>query len=682
MSNTREAVQLDRIKNNIDAAYIALEALGVDVPEGATVDELAALINDAAAAHLDDVTAKRIVQTAGTAADKVMSQKAVTEEFAKRGQLAPEYAESVEWLTENGDQNKMYVLPDGMIYVWMLTQKEADGGAGYTNRLPSAVDTDLETIYGGDYNGDGVADGYQTSTRLSGSSGATSSSIEDMCASGIIRPVKDGDVVRIKGARGVNSVQAYIITYNGATKVVNKNIAQETDLSWTAMGLDYYSVEDGTLVIPLTAANFGAFDGFRFSAHMDGNTIVTVNEEIKEGGGTIIVEEFAWASTGLAFVPADYEPRIIALEEQVAENKTDIANLKKGAVSSVAITKWDAPIYDAHIPVFELSAEKSAMTNAAMTPADIYARYDALMARHPHYITKTDLGLCSDGVNHVYRYDFCEPDSRHTNGLEWSETKVKAILVSGIHFEWAGIYGLYYALEEIAENPSLFDLRRNTHLIAIPCANPYATISSNYSHSDGVKNANGVEIHRNFEVGWTLTDAGAVHYGGAAPLTEVETQYIDRVLQTNADAALLLTCHSFGDEGFNFVWPSAATPYMCNMGYRLIDKLSNAWLAKHGDALVGLDDYRTDDIPTWDNRLGFAHISNTPGTETRQAAKYGIQGANVEINGCFWTHGTKANPEPAMSAFTMSRGTEVYTNFLLTALGVYDRKDKVLYSRV
>ena len=51
MSNTREAVQLDRIKNNIDAAYIALEALGMDVPEGATVDELAALINDAAAAH-------------------------------------------------------------------------------------------------------------------------------------------------------------------------------------------------------------------------------------------------------------------------------------------------------------------------------------------------------------------------------------------------------------------------------------------------------------------------------------------------------------------------------------------------------------------------------------------------------------------------------------------------------
>ena len=150
-------------------------------------------------------------------------------------------------------------------------------------------------------------------------------------------------------------------------------------------------------------------------------------------------------------------------------------------------------------------------------------------------------------------------------------------------------------------------------------------------------------------------------------------------MKENTDAAFFLTCHSFGDTDFNFIWPSVATKYMCNMGYRLIDKLSNVWLAKYGDELVGLDEYRTDDIPSWDNRLGYAHISKTDGTETRQATKYGIQGANVEINGRFWTHGTKANPEPSMSSFTMSRGAEVYVNFLLTAFGVYDRKDKALY---
>lgn len=346
---------------------------------------------------------------------------------------------------------------------------------------------------------------------------------------------------------------------------------------------------------------------------------------------------------------------------------------------SISIREWDIPIYDAHIPVFELSEEKPAMTDAEKSPDHIYAMYDALMAKHPEYITKTDLGLCSDGINHVYRYDFKEPDSRHTEGFGWSETKTKAILVSGIHYEWGGIFGLYYALEEIANNPELYSFRRNSHLIVIPCANPYAAITENYKKSEGVKNANGVEIHRNFEVDWKMTDESEKHYGGPAPLTEVETQYLDEIMKENTDAAFFLTCHSYFDKSFNFIWPSVATPYMCNMGYRLIDKMSNAWNEKYQDVLIGIEEYRTDNIEDWDNRLGYAHISKTNGTETKQATKYGIQGANVEICDRFWVHSTKTNPEPNLSSFTMSRGAEVYINFLLTAFGVYDAKDKLIY---
>ena len=346
---------------------------------------------------------------------------------------------------------------------------------------------------------------------------------------------------------------------------------------------------------------------------------------------------------------------------------------------SVSIRDWDTPIYDANIPVFELSEEKPAMADAERTPDAIYAMYDALMAKHPEYITKTDLGLCSDGINHVYRYDFKEPDSRHTEGFGWSETKTKAILVTGIHYEWGGIFGLYYALEEIANNPELYSFRRNSHLIVIPCVNPFATIGENYKKSEGVKNANGVEIHRNFEVDWKETDVSEKHYGGPAPLSEVETQYVDAVMKENKDAALFLTCHSFADESYNFIWPSVATPYMCNMGYRLIDKMSNAWNEKYQNVLIGLNEYRPDDVEDWDNRLGYAHISRTNGSETKQATKYGIQGANVEICERFWTHGTKENPEEPFSSFTMSRGAEVYVNFLLTAFGTYDAKDKLIY---
>lgn len=355
---------------------------------------------------------------------------------------------------------------------------------------------------------------------------------------------------------------------------------------------------------------------------------------------------------------------------------------------SISIREWDTPIYDAHIPVFELSEEKPAMTDAEKTPDAIYAMYDALMAKHPEYITKADLGLCSDGINHVYRYDFKEPEQRHYHDRR-SETKSKAILVSGIHYEWAGIYSLYYALEEIIENPILRDLRRNIHLIVVPCANPFVVYPENIEETGGQQNANGVEIHQNFEVGFIYPGQdgyegpGELHYGGTEPLSEVETQYLDKIMKDNTDSAFFLTCHNMNlDEwdGVTFIWGSEGTPYMCNMAYRLIDKMSLAWMDKYAEEFaIGIEDYRTENLEDWDTRLGWAQISINNGTETRQATKYGIQAANIEVCDRFWIHGTKANREPWLSSFTMSRGAEVYVNFLLTAFGVYDAKDKLIY---
>ena len=379
---------------------------------------------------------------------------------------------------------------------------------------------------------------------------------------------------------------------------------------------------------------------------------------------------------------------IDTLRERVANVESGVSNLTFDERLEL-IKNWDTPIYDANIPVFALSAEKPAMTNATMTPDALYAMYDALMAKYPHYITKTDLGLCSDGVNHVYRYDFKDPEQRRENN-RYSETKAKAIIMSGVHLEWAGMFGLYYALEEIAENPVLRDLRRNVHLIVVPCSNPFVTLAENLEASEGQKNANGVEVHQNFEVGFYYPDhpdyepPGSTHYGGEEPLSEPETQYIDNIMKENTDAAFFLTCHNMNFDaafGVSFIWPSVATNYMCNMSYRLIDKMSQMWMDKYADILApGIADYRTDALEAWDTRLGHAQISINNGTETRQATKYGIQAANVEICERFWAHGTKANQEPLLSSFTMSRGAEVYVNFLLTAFGTYDPKDKKDYA--
>ena len=624
-----------------------------------------------------------------TEADKAELKNYISTELAKRGQLKPEYADSIEKCT---DTSKMYVLPDGFIYAWMLTEKEVTTGATYNNLLDDAINSD-KTPYVVT-NSDGTTTvGYKKGWRINSSNVEKESSTN--CMTGYI-PVRSGQTIRIKNVTISTGTNGYFHWYKADFSPSISAYYENHD------GDGYSTKPNADGLIEFNAPSVASIYYFRMTTGViTDETIITVNEEITEGGGTEIVTEYAWASTGHAFVPADYEGRIIDLEEQVAEHAAniavqaeEIATLKKGVVDTGVdaltwIRNWDSPIYDANIPVFQLSTEKAAMTNATMTPDALYAMYDALMAKYPHYITKTDLGICSDGVNHVYRYDFKDPEQRHTNNRN-SETKAKAILVSGIHLEWAGMFGLYYALEEITENPVLRDLRRNVHLVVIPCCNPFVTLVEHWDEHGGQQNANGVEVHRNFEAAFLYPDNpdyvpfGELHHGGTEPLSEVETQYIDNVLKKNTDAAFFVTCHNYNldqEFGISFIWGSVATAYMCNMSYRLIDKMSDAWMDKYGDELApGIESYRFDTVGSWDTRLGHAQISGSPGTETRQATKYGIQGANVEICERFHVHGTKENPEPLMSSFTMSRGAEVYINFLLTAFGVYDHKDKKEYA--
>ena len=644
-------------------------------------------------------------------AEKTAREQAIAELNARLGQQTVLVAEgstqteAEEWLETNGDKSKVYLMPDETFWQYKETTEVVEGGATYTNLLPQAKATDRTTIYGGDYNGDGANDGYKTNTKLSGSGGGEStagSGKEAMCSTGFIFPVADGDKLRIKNAFPITGSNHYVVGYDSANARTGNDtiiyVSVDGTLKFrsdTDSPAAYTVDDDGTIVYTISTTKLGAnFNAVRICMGIDENTIITLNEEIKEGGGTttIIVEK--WASTGHGLVATDYDVVIANLNNIVTAHTEEIAGLRESIKSGLPLTEdekleaiktWDVPIYDAHIPVFELTTEKSAVTESDKTVSAVYAKYDALMAKHPSYITKTDLGMCSDGVTPVYRYDFRESEPhRGTSGKkEWSETKTKAIIVSGIHWEWGGIFSLYNAFEEIAENPKLFDLRRNTHLIVLPVCNPYAVANMS------VRNANLVEIHRNFEVDFIYPgesgyiELGERSHGGTEPLSEVETQYIDNIFKANTDSALFLTCHSNQSDtvyGTGFTWASPATYYMCNLHYRLVDKLSKSWMNRFGEILEqGIADYKTENLADGDTRLGSAYLSTTNGTETKQATKYGIQATNVEVCDTFWVHGTKANPEPNLSSFTISRGAETYINFFLTALGVYDYKDKEQY---
>lgn len=573
---------------------------------------------------------------------------AVAQELARYGQITPEYANSI---AECTDTTKLYVLPDGYIYAYFLTETVVGGTANYKNQIPLSVNTD-----GSAYVGANGEDGYKTGYRLN-SSGAEQAQ-SGMCCTGFI-PVKAGDKVRIKNVTLVGTKSPYLLFYNASGTCLTTLTQYPENTSTDSDGVHTYTVGSGNAELKYMRLSAGVIDD---------TTIITVNEEIKETSDTVVTD-YAWASTGHAFVSADYEDRIIALE-----NKVNIA----GGDQIELIRNWNAPIYD-DAPVFLMSQDKPAM--GTQTVAAVYEKYDALMAAYPNYITKTDLGLASDGKTHIYRYDFCEPRTRKNpeSSNHPDLVKPKAIIVSGIHLEYAGIYGLYYALEEIATNAELHhDLRNNTHLIVVPCMNPYCLDSANYNASNGRKNANGVEIHRNFEVDHTVVDVSSNNYGGATPLSEVESQYVDAIMAENPDAAFFLTCHNFDSDtyfGSGFIWPSVATRYMYNMGSRLIDKMSKSWLDKYGDTFRnGVDAVKTSSVAAGDYTVGMVGISGSPGTETKQAMKYGIQGTNVEIAKMF-----KVFNSTVGSKEVMSRGAEVYVNFLRMAFGCYDHKDKKLY---
>jgi hypothetical protein len=106
----------------------------------------------------------------------------VLEELTKRGQLKPEFAENQEWLKTNGDQTKLYVLPDGMIYAYMKHESISAGGQPlFTNKAaPTSSD-------------------WHTDKRLSLSSGSISDCIGTIVSNAI--PMKSGDVIRVKGLR-------------------------------------------------------------------------------------------------------------------------------------------------------------------------------------------------------------------------------------------------------------------------------------------------------------------------------------------------------------------------------------------------------------------------------------------------------------------------------------------------
>lgn len=633
-------------------------------------------------------------------------------------QMIPLEAESTDWLLENGDTTKQYLLPDGFFYKYEETTTTTPGTTEtrplFTNALDSA--------------------GLTINNRWSYSSAALSAQ-NGYATTGLI-PVTKEQKVYINlplGCLSGNYCRIHYFKADGTTKIngqqdyianVNKVIT-ETDgvCSWT-VGYHMTTKSDPSTNALLSGADDIAYmrivvdvltkytgsigDVSRAITEAEAaDIIVSVGnpiayETVTTPGATTTTRE--WVNTGRAFVPADYEAVILDHEARITaiENGTSGGGTPNGGTTTgetltdseklARIATWDKPIYDDLEPYLipdgeELSVPAEAVKGwTSSTDPDnskrkaqvqmVYDYYAGLCAAYPEYVREiTDTtngigGLCSDNEQMVRVYEFCELDGRQYNSAHTkkSETKLTIIVSAGIHKEWGGLYGVTKALTRIAEDPKLRYLRRNCRFIIVPVLNPYCFLD--YSATSGVKNYNGVNIHVAFD------DA----------LAEIEAQYLDNVFKKYSDAAFYLSCHSAQIDttyGVAFVWPSAGSYYTCNLGFRLIDMMSFAWEQKYGTEMwrnkVAAQNNKTDSngarlytaLPAGDYRVGYASISNTLNSEYKHALKYGIQGMNVEVIDTFHVLSSVG-----LDSYVITHGAETYINLFRLAASNFNTTDK------
>lgn len=195
----------------------------------------------------------------------------------------------------------------------------------------------------------------------------------------------------------------------------------------------------------------------------------------------------------------------------------------------------------------------------------IYDLYDALVAAHPSYVTKSLMGVDGFG-NQMFSYQFSTAEVTTT---DHGNKKNKFIIFSGIHGgEKGGIYNVYNAMKQIcerhADDPNLHALKYGVNFIVVPICSP-----SGFQIGFR-KNGNGVDIARNFPTGWALvSNPESEIYGGAAPADQVETQLMLALMEQHKDALCFTSHHNFTAET-QLAWVSARSNAQVNMCKSLI----------------------------------------------------------------------------------------------------------------
>lgn len=248
-----------------------------------------------------------------TDADKAEFSTYIASELAKRGQLKPEYANSIKECT---DTTKLYVLPDGFIYAYMTKTVTVNP----TNQIRESINSDKTP-----YTGENGEDGYKVGYRFSNSTG-TEVSIASYAVTGFI-PCTVNDVIRTKNiefdtASANSQIHFYDSNFAHILYIAGGSTTNSLASILNSNGNIEGSIAQSTNT--LTDAQKSSIAYIRIAGLKFGDSaMVTLNEPLEATTTTTT----AWYNSGHAFVPADYEDRIVDLEasaEELDERTSDL----------------------------------------------------------------------------------------------------------------------------------------------------------------------------------------------------------------------------------------------------------------------------------------------------------------------------------------------------------------------
>lgn len=320
--------------NGAGEAYDTLKELGELIDENTDAIEALELI----ATNKFEQLSQEIVNHKGdtdihvTATEKeTWNAKATTEYVdnkitdlkAQKSQLRvqiPEVNDTMEnalaWLIENGDTSKMYVLPDGYIYAYTIGKEEV-----YTDVLRDI--------------------GYQENMRINSSGVIVEWTTSDADVTGYI-PCKTGDIIGVKempipSAYTSGAYWNQVAAYDSNKAYIAKSSLCLDDDYPDSYGhaLDAVS-EDGNIVqFTVKKSIFGENVAYIVINAKD------ITDESEVYVNSTIVSGYGWRNTGHAFVPADYEDRIIELEETTADHEERLKTLEQYETETIDVpTYW------------------------------------------------------------------------------------------------------------------------------------------------------------------------------------------------------------------------------------------------------------------------------------------------------------------------------------------------------